>query len=549
VVFDSGCSGLVSGDGNDDWDVFVRDRLDDLTLCVSVTPTGAVGDEASQGSVISSDGRYVAFQSFAGNLVPEDADHRPDVFVRDLEAGAAELVSIGEDGEQLTGDCWLCTMTADGRYVLFQTGACEVLFARDRELGVTERVSWHENGDPNGHAWGNDITPDGRFVLFRSEESYVLSDTNSCRDVFVRDRILGTVERVSIGTDGEEGDQPAGGVASISNDGRYVAFSSDASTLVPGDTNGCRDVFLRDRELGTTTRISLDAEGNQLDADSGGPTISGDGRYVAFHSEAEGVVPSHTPVSTDIFVWDRQTDTTELASISTAGEPADDGSWASSISEAGRFVVFTSSATNLVPGDTNEHCDVFIRDRGPFSDVTINHWAYHEVCLCYDSGIVQGYPDGDYHPDDRVTRDQLAVYVARGLAGGDDGVPGGPEAPSFSDVGPEHWAYRYIEYGSLCGVIQGYPEGDYRPDLLVDRAQMAVYVARARDWVDLGDDMTTAPEQFPDVPAGHWAGTAIQACVDHGVVQGYPDGAYRPDDGLTRDQMAVYIARGFALGT
>jgi hypothetical protein len=155
----------------------------------------------------------------------------------------------------------------------------------------------------------------------------------------------------------------------------------------------------------------------------------------------------------------------------------------------------------------------------------------------------------------------MAVYIARGQAGGDDGVPTGPETASFWDVSTEHWAYPYIEYVAGAGVVEGYPEGDYRPDLPVDRAQMAVYVARSIA-TPVGEEglsayVPPAEPTFADVPntgygprwdEPHWAYTHVEYCAAAEVVQGYGDGHYHPDDVVTRDQMATYIARAFGLG-
>ncbi len=175
------------------------------------------------------------------------------------------------------------------------------------------------------------------------------------------------------------------------------------------------------------------------------------------------------------------------------------------------------------------------------------YWAFDEIEACAEAGIVAGYPDGTYQPASAVTRDQMAVYIARALAGGDEYVPEFAGAPSFPDVGEEHWALDYVEYAAKQSVVEGYGDGTYHPRYEVSRAQMAVYIARARGWVSVDDDMTAAPEVFPDVPAGYWAGTAVQACADNGVVQGYRDGSYHPDEVVTRDQMAVYVARAFEL--
>jgi hypothetical protein len=182
----------------------------------------------------------------------------------------------------------------------------------------------------------------------------------------------------------------------------------------------------------------------------------------------------------------------------------------------------------------------------PWQDVGNDHWALEATATCMTGGIVSGYPDGLYRPDQAVTRDQMAVYIARGMTDG-SGPPTGPATPTYPDVPTDQWAYDSIEYVTANDVVGGYPNGYYRPEYDVSRDQMAVFVARARSWIAIDDDMATAPELFPDVPAGHWAGTAIEACVDNEVVQGYPDGRYRPNTKVTRDQMAVYVARAFDL--
>jgi hypothetical protein len=193
-----------------------------------------------------------------------------------------------------------------------------------------------------------------------------------------------------------------------------------------------------------------------------------------------------------------------------------------------------------------------------FSDVTPGgygphgvdpFWAYAAIDACVAAGIVAGYPGGTYQPANPVTRDQMAVYIARAVAGGDNNVPDFTSTPSFSDVGVEHWALKYIEYAVSHDVVQGYDATHYVPDAVVDRGQMAVFVARSQGWVKLGDDMTTAPQVFPDVLTGFWAGTAVKACVDHAVVQGYLDGLYHPSDTVTRDQMAIYVSRAFQLSS
>jgi len=190
---------------------------------------------------------------------------------------------------------------------------------------------------------------------------------------------------------------------------------------------------------------------------------------------------------------------------------------------------------------------VRFRALSAFPDMPLTHWAQDEVWRCSRAGVVNGYPDGNYQPAVAVDRGQMAVYVARALAGNEGSVPLFSGESTFSDVPGNFWALKHIEYAVAENVVGGYSDGTYQPAWLVDRGQMAVYVARARGWVGIADDMTTAPEVFPDVPGGYWAGTAVQACVENGVVRGYDDGYYYPANVVTRDQMAVYVARAFGL--
>jgi hypothetical protein len=201
----------------------------------------------------------------------------------------------------------------------------------------------------------------------------------------------------------------------------------------------------------------------------------------------------------------------------------------------------------------------------PFPDIAADSWAFDAIAACAAAGIVQGYWDGTYRPDLPVTRGQMAVYISRALAGGDEGVqvPSGTAEPTFTDVGADHWAYRYVEYCAGANVVEGYPDGGYHPGEVVNRGQMAVYIARALV-TPSGDagipdyaHMVIEPPVFVlDVtPYNEWAWcyNHVVYCVVQGVVQGYPDAGsgdairYVPGNAVTRDQMAVYIARAFAL--
>jgi Tol biopolymer transport system component len=212
------------------------------------------------------------------------------------------------------------------------------------------------------------VDADGRFVAFTSlATNLVPGDTNESADIFVRDRRNGTTTRVSVSSLGAQGDRDSGvlngmGGPSISADGRYVAFDSEATNLVPGDTNGTADVFVHDRQTATTQRVSVGPGGTEASGTE--PAISGNGRFVAFVSFADTIVPD-TNFGSDIFVHDRQTGITERISQAPDGADANNLSlFTPKISHDGRWVYFTSFATNLVPGDPdNGGVDAYLFDR------------------------------------------------------------------------------------------------------------------------------------------------------------------------------------------
>ncbi len=341
---------------------------------VSVDTAGNEGDNDSYEPAVSADGRYVAFQSYASNLVAGDTGGYRDVFVHDRQTGATERVSVSTGGAQADGDSRIDAISADGRFVAFSSYATNLVagdtnnmrdaFVHDRQTGVTERVSvGATSNEGNGESRGSAISADGRFVAFHSFASnLVAGDTNGLADVFVRDRQAGTTVRVSGDASGNQGNGDSSWPA-MSADGRYVAFESSASNLVAGDTNSKRDIFVHDRQTGATERVSVGTSGSQGNGDSLDPTISADGRYVAFYSFASDLVPGDTNSKSDIFVHDRQTGATERVSVGTSGKQANGDSHKPAISADGRFVAFQTLASNLATGDINSTYDVFVYDR------------------------------------------------------------------------------------------------------------------------------------------------------------------------------------------
>ena len=239
-----------------------------------------------------------------------------------------------------------------------------VLIAPPTSALETARVSVSTAGtQSNNNSFQPDVNENGQYVVFHSfANNLVTGDTNSNLDVFVRNRQTGETTRVSVATGGTQGNN-ASRAADLSTDGNLVAFESDATNLIAGDTNGERDIFVHDRQAVTTTRVSVATGAVQANNDSLNASLSGDGRFAAFESEATNLVAGDTNVVNDVFVHDRQTGETTRVSVATGGAQADGGSFLPAISIDGRFVAFHSAATNLVAGDTNGISDVFVHDR------------------------------------------------------------------------------------------------------------------------------------------------------------------------------------------
>lgn len=387
VSFTSNASNLVAGDTNNCADGFVHDRASGATVRVSVSSAGVQGNLASTEPRLSSDGNRIAFVSTATNLVTGDTNGTDDAFVRDRQAGTTIRASVSSSGTQANGHSYWSVMSADGNCVAFESGAsnlvssdtnsAEDVFVRDLVTATTTRVSV-STAAVEADAASNlpALSADGRYVVFASSATnLVANDTNGVRDVFVHDRQNGSTVRVSVDSSGSQSNAASciGGQApAISHDGRFAAFSSAASNLVAGDSNAFIDVFVHDLLLGATTRVSVDSLGAQVSGVSYYPCLSGDGRFVGFTSTAANLVAGDTNGKHDVFVHDRQTGQTTRASVDSAGAQAAGASSASlpsSISADGRSIGFDSGAANLVAGDTNATWDVFVRDAWPAGPV------------------------------------------------------------------------------------------------------------------------------------------------------------------------------------
>ncbi|MHB9111748.1 MAG: TolB family protein [Thermoleophilia bacterium] len=391
LVFKSDATNLVVGSTNGARTIYIRDTQTGVTTRVSSDSAGVNGNKDSDNPAISADGRFVAFDSIATNLVPGDTGSQcvstsgtnincPDVFIKNLESGETRLVSAASAGEPGNRESQQPAISAAGRFVAFRSVASNLVqgdtngkadvFLKDMQTGEVTRVSVSAEG-----AEGSDdseqpaISADGRYVAFNSlSDSLTADDTNGKMDVFLADTQTGALTRASTSFDGSQGDEASGFFnLALSADGRFVAFESGATNLVPDDLNGKRDVFLKDTRTGAILLVSVSAAGAQGEEDSfRSIAVSTDGRFVAFSSDAPNLVPADANADqgkTDVFVRDMQTGAISCVSTSTGGAVQGMGtSEFLAMSWDGRFVAFSSEAANLVPGDTNNRADIFLKD-------------------------------------------------------------------------------------------------------------------------------------------------------------------------------------------
>ncbi len=363
-----GCN-VAAGDAGAEF----LEKLHDLTgapITATATRTGNAAFGGTWQLEVSIGDFPAAFNESMGN--------QPKAFTATAQAayrgifGSTTRVSVASNGTLGDSGSTNPVISADGRFVAFTSSANNLvlrdtnnngdIFVRDLQNGTTTRVSVANDGTQGtGFSSNPAISADGHFVAFTSNASNLVpGDTNNNSDVFVRDIQNGTTTRVSVANDGTQGTGFSSNPA-ISADGHFVAFTSSASNLVPGDTNGSSDIFVRDIQNGTTTRVSVANDGTQGNSSSSSPAISADGHFVAFTSSASNLVPGDTNGSNDVFERDLQNGTTTRVSVASDGTEANSGSSSNSkpaISADGRFVAFQSNATNLAPGDINNTTDV-----------------------------------------------------------------------------------------------------------------------------------------------------------------------------------------------
>ena len=362
VAFGSAARNLVPGKKERHFDVFVRDRELGTTEAASLGPGSEPGNHDSYMPSLSGDGRVVAFVSVASNLVPKDTPDTWDVFVRDRKKNLTQCVSLNLAGAPGTGPAGYPVVSADGRYVAFQSEAqdlvldckagCSQVYVRDLANQKTECVSVVPSGavGKTWSAWPS-LSADGRYVAFVGTDGLDGGSPFAPGHVFVRDRRDKKTVRASLASNEAQADA-ACDWGSISGDGRFVAFSSTAANL--GAASGTHpNIFLRDMVGGTTTWVSRGVKGAAPDGTSSMPYVSADGRYVSFTSWASNLVPGDTGGFADVFRWDRTRRETRAMSRGNGS------SRAFGLSSEGR-VVFESESSDLVEGDTNGAADIFL---------------------------------------------------------------------------------------------------------------------------------------------------------------------------------------------
>jgi len=353
-----------------------------------------------------------------------------------MECPYIERVSVSSFGTQANGESSGALISGNGLFVVFYSSATNLVendvdggghyYLRDLQAGLTEIINVRPEGGSRGIVVSA-ISDDARYLAFRSEEADIVpDDTNDLADAFVYDRETDITERVSVSSSGVQGNNRIDGFIGMSGDGRYVVFPSDSDNLVPNDTNAASDIFVRDRNTDTTERVSVGLNGAEANGSSHfDPAISSNGRYVTFRSMATNLVPDDTTIWEDVFVYDRDTGAMDRVSLSTSGEESLGVNYVPMISAGGRFVSFASNAENLAPIGAPGP-DVFFRDRTEGTTKIIS--------VAQDG--TPGEWGGDYHTFNAAT----ARYVAF-MSNGSNLVP--------NDDNDAHDVFVYDRFNEL----------------------------------------------------------------------------------------------------
>jgi len=343
------------------------------TELISVSSSQVGANDESSAAAFTRDGRFVVFESAATNLVPNDTNAKRDIFLRDRLLHTTVRVSVSTSGTEANGDSFSPSISKDGKLVVFASNASNLVaestgygqvYLRNLETNETRCISVNAAGEM-GNTYGASpmISADGKYAVFQSYASNLVSDDNNEKDdIFLCNLQSHAIERVSISSNGDQADRMSYSAA-VDGNGSHVVFQSQATNLVTNDHNDASDVFLRDIQKRTTVRISVSSDNSEANYASGSPSINEDGRYVVFSSSANNLVANDTNDKTDIFLRDIESNTTKRLSISSASEQANDSSYYPHISSYGAYVVFDSFASNLVPTlGATPYSQVYIHD-------------------------------------------------------------------------------------------------------------------------------------------------------------------------------------------
>lgn len=457
VVFLSSAANLPGPGNVGGGNVFVRDTQLGTTTLVSVNLSGGGGGGSY--ATISGDGRYVAFLSGASDLVSGDTNGVADIFVRDLTLGTTVRVSVDSSGLQGTDASADPYLSADGHSIAFVTSSNlggpapgGGVYLRDLTLGTTTLISVSDSGGvANDFSFQPSVSDDGRYVTFVSRASNIAMpklNLGVIFDVYLRDRTLNTTRRVSVAPGNVQGDAQSN-TAVVIADGSQVLFRSGADNLIAGDTNGFVDLFLRDMNSGAIIRVAENSDGG---------SVSSDGRFIVFDSAQSNLVPGDTNGFSDVFVRDQQEGSTELVSQSSSGTIGNSGGQWPAVTADGRYVVFSSASTNLVSGDTNAFTDVFVRDRGPVDTGAAAPYTYGDD------------PNGGYTPEnvnvgtgvytteavDLAMPGRLLPFMFRRSYNSSDTTPG-PLGPAWS----HSFFWKVVDAGAYLTLRRGDGQRDH----------------------------------------------------------------------------------------
>jgi len=386
LVFESSATNLLPGMVRRQ--IYLRNLETDTNELISISISGGPSNGTSYQANVSADGRFVSFTSNSTDLIDGDTNAFDDIFLRDRALGTTTRLSVAPGGVQSNAESYQSRISSDARFVLFESRASNLIagdtngmsdgFVVDRLTGTLDRVTLTSlGGEIFGSAGGRNettsISDDGNFIVFQSDfdaTNVIPGDTNASQDVFLRNRSAGTTTRISINAAGEEGNGHSI-FPYISRDGGTIVFTSFASNLVTGDVNGKADVFVLRRATGVLSRIT-DANG-----DCAQVTVSSNGRYIAFASQASNLAANDGNALGDQFIYDSTTGLTTLLSRASDGQPGNGSSGSTDlngtrifccyahVSDNGNLVAYDSQASNLVFDDTNNAGDVFVHDRAP----------------------------------------------------------------------------------------------------------------------------------------------------------------------------------------